>query len=249
MRYESGLWTSPIMRRFQHSIIDIYTRLLRLYPPQFRADFADEMQDVFAQAVSETTDTIALLSLLTSELRDLPVSLIREHLRERHYRMPDIITSDRSRLLYRTSVVVSLVMVGLYSLIVIRPVIALNLDKAGAASVMRGDLNVHHYVAEGFFNYHVLAPRDEGTLRGFLQRDTLQALLMALIAYAIIYTSPLWLTISSGILTLNLGIHGRQMQSRRRIFGGLALVANTLLIVFLVSPTGHLVLHWWGISI
>lgn len=237
------------MPRYQRFIIHVYSRLLRLYPPQFRADFADEMQEVFAQRIEESSDAGALLAALFSELRDLPFSLIREHLRERRYRMPDMTTNNRSLALYRASMMASLVMIGLYSLIVIRPVLALNLDAAGSASVMRGDLNVHHYVAEGFFSYRTLAPEDEGTLRGFMQRDTWQALVMAFIANAIIYTSPLWLTVLSGILTVNLGIYWRQMQHQRRIFGALTLAANGLLIVFLASPAGRLVLHWWGISL
>ncbi len=60
----------------------VYSGLLRLYPRRFRATFADEMRDVFAQAVSEA-NSFRLVELCACELLEMPLSLIREHLRER----------------------------------------------------------------------------------------------------------------------------------------------------------------------
>ena len=39
------------MKRFPAYCISLHSRLLRLYPARFRAEFADEMRDVFAQAI------------------------------------------------------------------------------------------------------------------------------------------------------------------------------------------------------
>ena len=48
------------MRHYRHRVIQFYAWLLRLYPPQFRADYADEMRDVFAQAVYENEASLLL---------------------------------------------------------------------------------------------------------------------------------------------------------------------------------------------
>lgn len=71
------------MKRFQYRAIALYRHLLHLYPPQFRAEFGDEMSMVFTRAVQEKENMLSLFSLLLGEVRDLPVSLIQEHLRER----------------------------------------------------------------------------------------------------------------------------------------------------------------------
>ncbi len=66
-------------------IIRIYGILVRLYPWEFRAEFAAEMREVFAEAV-ETADKRGWLSLAAvclQELRDWPGATLREHLQER----------------------------------------------------------------------------------------------------------------------------------------------------------------------
>ena len=66
-------------------IIRIYGTLVRLYPWEFHAEFAAEMQEVFAEAV-ETAGKRGWLSLATvclQELRDWPGAALREHLHER----------------------------------------------------------------------------------------------------------------------------------------------------------------------
>ncbi len=66
-------------------VIRLYAILLRLYPCAFRDEFADEMYNVFANAVSEANarDLNSLATLCLRELRDLPLSILREHWRER----------------------------------------------------------------------------------------------------------------------------------------------------------------------
>jgi hypothetical protein len=72
------------MRQAAQTLYLLYGYLLRLYPPQFRAEFADEMRDVFAQRLRETHSIWTFAAVILSELSDLPFSLIREHFREAH---------------------------------------------------------------------------------------------------------------------------------------------------------------------
>ena len=57
-----------------------YAWLLRLYPAAFRAEYGDEMQDVFASALAEAAKIgpAAKAALWLRELRDLPANLVRE---------------------------------------------------------------------------------------------------------------------------------------------------------------------------
>lgn len=59
----------------------VYALLLRLYPREFRDEFGDEMQTVFADAVQEAvrTGTFALARLCWREWRELPVNSALEH--------------------------------------------------------------------------------------------------------------------------------------------------------------------------
>ena len=63
------------------TIMALYRQSLELYPVSFRAEFAGEMQEVFANAVSEAAqrDAMSLARVCLRELRDLPASLVREH--------------------------------------------------------------------------------------------------------------------------------------------------------------------------
>jgi hypothetical protein len=61
-----------------------YAKLLRLYPPHFRADFAEEMSSVFALRVREFGgNRPRLLLLALRELAALPQALLAAHVRER----------------------------------------------------------------------------------------------------------------------------------------------------------------------
>jgi hypothetical protein len=59
----------------------VYSWLLKLYPRSFRADFADEMRVVFAQAFQDTArqGKRAVLAMCFWEFVDLPVNLLLEH--------------------------------------------------------------------------------------------------------------------------------------------------------------------------
>lgn len=64
-----------------------YAALLRFYPRRFRSEFGEEMQSVFEEAVTGSPARGRMLSLFLRELRDLPGSVFREHLRARRLKM------------------------------------------------------------------------------------------------------------------------------------------------------------------
>jgi hypothetical protein len=73
----------PAMR--QSWLIHLYRSLLRLYPPGFKAEFGDEMEEVFAYLLSEALNLPrrALLGMLWTELWHLPAEALRQHLTRR----------------------------------------------------------------------------------------------------------------------------------------------------------------------
>src|SRR5688572_23590427 len=106
----------------------LYSRLLRLYPPGFRAEYAEEMTDVFAAVIAET-DKRGAVWVLLAEARDLPISLIEAHLRERQvaraFEGGNLVmeTTGASRVL-RWSARASLGIFVLYLLLVVMPFFA-----------------------------------------------------------------------------------------------------------------------------
>lgn len=58
----------------------LYALLIRLYPPSFRAEFADEMQVVFTEAMAEAAERgkLPLAVVCWREMRDWPITLVRE---------------------------------------------------------------------------------------------------------------------------------------------------------------------------
>ena len=55
-----------------------YATLLRLYPRRFRAEFGDEMQSVFNEAICDKSGRRSVL-LFLRELCDLPSSLLEAY--------------------------------------------------------------------------------------------------------------------------------------------------------------------------
>ena len=73
------------MSRWVHLMARLYRVLLAFYPSGFRAEFGEEMHDVFADTLAgaKTCSWSHLIILFAHELRDLPGSVWREHLRAR----------------------------------------------------------------------------------------------------------------------------------------------------------------------
>ncbi len=73
------------MSGWVHLTARVYRVLLAFYPSGFRAEFGEEMQDVLADTLAgaKTCSWSHLIILFARELRDLPGSVWREHLRAR----------------------------------------------------------------------------------------------------------------------------------------------------------------------
>ena len=66
-------------------LIDGYLHLLRIFPARYRAEYGPELEFVIRQLVEESArkGRLPLIGLAWRELRDLPVAILREHVRER----------------------------------------------------------------------------------------------------------------------------------------------------------------------
>jgi hypothetical protein len=66
-------------------ILALYLWLVRLYPPGFRAEFGEELRQVFSQALGDCSrqHRFSALSLIAREMRDLPASMFIQHRAER----------------------------------------------------------------------------------------------------------------------------------------------------------------------
>jgi hypothetical protein len=66
-------------------LIDGYLRLLRIFPARYRAEYGPELEFVIRQLVEESArkGSLPLVGLAWRELRDLPVAILREHVKER----------------------------------------------------------------------------------------------------------------------------------------------------------------------
>ena len=73
------------MRKLVRFFEWLYAQSLRIYPSNFRGKFGDEMQTVFSIAMrkAKTGNVLKLLAFFGREIRDLPMSIWREHLRSR----------------------------------------------------------------------------------------------------------------------------------------------------------------------
>lgn len=70
-------------------ITKVYRMLLAFYPPRFRAEFGEEMEDVFTTALTEVQPPGGKQPwrLFWREIRDWPGSVLQEHLRARRRKM------------------------------------------------------------------------------------------------------------------------------------------------------------------
>ncbi len=69
--------------------LDIYRFLIRLYPRLFRDEFGAEMEAVFQEQIADAVEHgwLLLTAVFLREIRDLPVSLLKEHWQARRRKM------------------------------------------------------------------------------------------------------------------------------------------------------------------
>jgi len=75
----STLKSGQSQKRHPQKLIRIYALMLRLYPKAFRAAFADEMVNVFAMSLRESTERVTLMLTVCREIFDFPLNLIAAH--------------------------------------------------------------------------------------------------------------------------------------------------------------------------
>lgn len=83
------------MKRSTYILMRIYTRLLSLYPQQYRTEYGEELQAVFSLLVNQAAQRgrFSVVRLGWREMRDMPGAVIREYRRERRKRKMETKTS------------------------------------------------------------------------------------------------------------------------------------------------------------
>jgi hypothetical protein len=211
-------------------VLWLYRRMLRLYPPQFRADYADEMWDVFEQAVAENENTLLLLDLLLAEMRDLPISVIREYILEKQNMSAtdDGIRVESARLLidqFRFCVRASVGVACIYFLLIVLPFFIFGLHLQTPDDIRRGLFPPGDYPI-----YHFDSP-----LGGVLR----------LVSFCIMVFAPLGEILFGCVLVLSFARRRIQLTIREGISGWLAAIVSIGLLLFTISPLGNLVTIWW----
>ncbi|MBZ0288874.1 MAG: hypothetical protein K8I30_14755 [Anaerolineae bacterium] len=209
----------------------LYARCLRLYPPQFRAEFADEMVEVFRLKLEASDTHFSSLVPLLAELRDLLLSVVRAQLFERR-RLAGMMTeagvmmeSSNAMRTFRWAVWASLAIFAAYVLLLVMPFFALGLHQQPVEAVRYGAFDPKGY---GFYSGDGTYPNSLLILTG----------LMMLVG-------PIWEVIWGGVLFLSLWKYRPHFSSRQRLLAGLALVASTSVVAFMFSPLGRLIFAWY----
>jgi hypothetical protein len=207
-----------------------YTGMLRLYPPQFRAEYAAEMRDVFTQSLHEKENTLSLMSLLLAEMRDLPISVIREYIREKqNMRATDNgIVLESERLLidqFRFCVRASVGVACIYFLLIVLPFFIFGLHLQPPDDIRRGlfppgDYSIYHF---------------DSPLGGVLR----------LVSFCVMFFAPLGEILFGGVLVLSFARRRIQLTVREGVGGWLAAMISIGLLLFTISPLGNLITIWW----
>jgi hypothetical protein len=201
--------------------------MLRLYPPRFRAEYADEMQDVFWQAVAENENTLSLMGLLLSEIRDLPVSIIRERLRERQQRSVlnlEVVMVRRSYYspqLFRFLARTLLLLVVLYICSAIAAYFAFNL---GVNDWDRAEEWWYDIAEQPDFIGNILP--------------------LGLAGLCFWVFAPAWAVLAGGLLTLMLLRQWPNLNRQLRWLGTSAVLAGAAMFLSMGSPIGYMSVLW-----
>jgi hypothetical protein len=219
------------MNRLARLTLDLYIRLLRLYPSRFRAEFADEMSLVFGQTIEENENIPSLLSLLAGELWDLPINLLREHIRERRANalttlieeniMTETVMPMRA---FRAMTWMLLSIFMLYCLLILLPYFYHQLNLLSSDSVSSG-----LYDPKGYLPF---------------TNDGAGGVMYLLGLVIVVFGLPT-VAATGGVLALTLRRHWRQFQQKQRLWGSAAVIAALLTLVITVSPLGRMVIVWF----
>jgi hypothetical protein len=215
------------MKRIVSVSIYFYDLMLRLYPPQFRAEYADEMRDVFTQSLHEKENTLSLMSLLLAEIRDLPVSIIRERLREWQQRVVlnlEAVIMQRSYYsprLFRFLARTLLLLVCLYIC-------------SAVAAYFVFDLRVNAW--DRAWEWWNTYDDNPGYIGNFLP--------LGLAGYCFWMIAPAWAVLAGGLLTLMLLRQWPNLTRQMRWWGICALLAGAAMFLSMGSPIGYMAVLW-----
>jgi hypothetical protein len=209
----------------------LYVRSLRLYPPQFYAEFGDEMIEVFRLKVAASDTHFSPLVSLFAEVRDLPLSIVRAHLSGRQQlagaiaEAGVIMESSNAIRTFRWSVWASLGIFVAYVLLVVMPFFALGLHQQPVEAVRYGAFDPKGY--------------------GFYSGDGIYPSLLLMLTGLMMLVGPIWEVIWGGVLFLSLWKYRSHFGNKQRLLAGLALVASISVITFMFSPSGRLIFAWY----
>lgn len=204
-----------------------YSGMLRLYPPQFRADYADEMRDVFGQALAENEKTLSLVGLLLAEIRDLPVSIIRERLRERQQRS---VLNLEAAIVQRTYYSPRLFRFLARTLLLL---VVLYVCSAVAAYFVF-DLRVNAWDQASEWWYSIAEqPNYIGNI-----------LPLGLAGLCFWVFAPAWAVLAASLLTLMLLRQWPNLTRRMRWWGICAVLAGAAMFLSMGSPVGYMAVLW-----
>jgi hypothetical protein len=219
------------MSRLSRVTLALYTESLRLYPARFRAEFADEMQDVFGQAVQAVGDPLEMLILAAGEVRDLPLSIIREHMRERRMNQQLILqeqTMTQTFIPLRAlkgltwTLIVGFV---LYCLLILAPFFYYGLNELSWNTLISG-----LYDPKGYLPF---------ALNGMVG-DGLQ-----LLGIIVVILWPPTIVAMGAVLALTLRRHWGQLNQKQRYLGSAALFMAAFLLSMALSPIGRTLTVWF----
>jgi hypothetical protein len=218
------------MSRLTSGVAWAYSQFLRLYPPQFRTAFGEEMAAVFGEKVMENSQhgTAAVFTLALAELRDLPLQVIREHLHERRRRVLATNTGvimTEARLSLQVFRVLSwslFSVLAVFALMVVLPFFSLGLYTQTQMEVISGSIG-----PEAFFLYG----GRPNVLPG--------------VAVLVMLAAPIWNAIFGVGVLVMLAWFWRRLSPRYRKLGALAVVAAILPTLLMFLPVGINLASWW----
>jgi hypothetical protein len=208
-------------------VVGCYAALLRAYPAHFRAEFGEEMRAVFADAIAEAQDDFVLAGLFLGELRDLPLSVVREHWRERQGRplivLPEGVMGRTyySPRLFRFLAVTLLALVALYVVSAIAAYVVFDLH-----------VNAWDRAWEWWYSYD-----DDPSYIG-------NVLPLGLAGYCFWMIGPAWAVLAGGLLAVMLWRQWPGLTRRMRWLGVSAVLAGTAMFVSMGSSIGYISVLW-----
>lgn len=209
-------------------LIRLYAGLLRLYPRDFREQFASDMLDIYQQTLRDARSNGrgALLWRVLLEVATLPPNILHEHQAARQRAL-----SGGSALRLRASLLPTLfcitLLLGLfaiYSLLTVGPFFAYGVHLEPVNAVRGGMFDPKGYPL-------------------FLWSSPIGSA-AHIIAVVTMVLVPVYGTLLSAALLVCLGRDWLVLSDRIRRLGLLALAAGVSMTAFFFSPLGRLILTW-----